>query len=302
LTAPAVLGFWSALHPWRLWPWWIPAWHAVLRYGDVVATGMNEFAVQDSLSDLPSRHKQLVSEELAIGYCGYVLREVFGVQHIADAESLIGGQLQRVARGGKQCPDYFCRRPDGTVVIAEAKGTLGDLRALAPRLRKGKRQVGAVTPVGTSVHARVVIGLGLALERERRPSIAAIHDPQEEHPIPVEVSAEGLVRQAYAKVFLFLGLPFHAGHVAQVPPEDQGGLHEERAMLRLGTVGNVRIMMLDFPPFPEVAIGIAESVYEVLIQDAQGLHERVSSALAELAPREDEGLIVLNNGLVVIHR
>jgi hypothetical protein len=310
LTAPAVPRFWPAPLPWFVQALTIPAWHAVLRYGDVFAAGTTDFALRDAISHLPSRQKQLLSEELAIGYCGYVLREVFQVQHIADAEPLLGGQLHRVNQRDKRCPDYFCRRPDGTVVIAEAKGALGDMRTLAPRLRKGKRQVGAVTPAGTSVHARVVTGLGLSLKYDARPSTAAIYDPQDEQPMSVEISADALVRHAYAKVFVFLGLLGHARQVApvptQAPPEsaEDIGIERERSLLRSETVREVRIMVLEFPPIPEaeLAIGVAESVYQALTRETQGLLEPVSSALAEIVPREDDVLIVLNNGLALIRR
>lgn len=310
LTAPVVPGFWPAPLPWFVQALTFPAWHAVLRYSDVFAAGTKYCALRDAISHLPSRQKQLLSEELAIGYCGYVLREVFQVQHIADAEPLLGAQLHRVNQRDKRCPDYFCRRPDGTVVIAEAKGALGDLRTLAPRLRKGKRQVGAVTPVGTSVHARVVTGLGLSLKCDARPSTAAIYDPQDEQPMSVEISAEALVRHAYAKVFVFLGLPGHARQMVPVPtlappePPEDIGLAGERGLLRPETVRDVRIMVLQFPPVPDVelAIGIAESAYLALTQPAPELLEPVSSALAEIVPREDEDLIVFNNGLALIHR
>lgn len=192
---------------------WDPrSWYALYRYGLDFAGTTPHLRFYSGVRQKDPRINACASEEIATGITSYLLREHFGLDHIADAYACIQcGELDYVDPSSESRPDYFCQDGNGETVLAESKGSTG-LRSTLQRTVRGKgwAQVQNVYPVKLPLRAscgRVAVGTHIGIDDPSRPSptLTFIKDPdgmksQERNP-----ESDMLLRLAYAKVLRFTG-------------------------------------------------------------------------------------------------
>jgi len=102
--------------------------------------------------------KGVAADEFGMGFCCWVMEEIFHCDYWADASAMIKEGL--VIPTGAKCPDFVCGFPDGSLGIFEAKGTTRTVSALTQALRDGKYQAFSLD-AQSPIKYRVVVGAAL---------------------------------------------------------------------------------------------------------------------------------------------
>ena len=130
-----------------LYPFW--------KYGFAFGTG--EALTLDPSQDDPHK-KAVVADEMGMGFCAWVMEELFDCEYWADTSTLIkNGAVFPV---GSKRPDFVCGFADGSLGIFEAKGTTGSAGNLTGALADGKLQTSGITATDP-ISMRVVVGVAL---------------------------------------------------------------------------------------------------------------------------------------------
>ncbi len=280
-------------------------------------------AVADS-KDWDPHVKTMFSDRVGMGAAVWALWRDYDVVHIADADRFIGRALAKApaafrskwlkslgkyGKTGKYKPDFFCLDSSGQVVVAEAKGAMGPPSVLASDIKKGKEQVRNVDPVGVALRPannRLVLALNLRRANESpnkgKDSALRVVDPEGgDDPLAVQVSAEELVRAAYAKVCTFAGQPLLAAAIlsSRSPLADEGALEQSSVVF----AGRRAVPLAAFPGFfLGLDLGVAQALLASSSEDLPRRVHQATSGFGEyrrglLGEGFDAG-IALPNGVV----
>ena len=139
--------------------------------------------------DIDDPHKKAVAaDEFGMGFCAWVMEEVFDCEMWADTSALI--KKGAVFPVGSKRPDFVCTFADGSLGVFEAKGTTGTAGELSGPLADGKTQtqgIGAQAPI----KYRVVVGCALGGDKTK----VIIMDPEPAGLKPTNLTAD-LVKRA----------------------------------------------------------------------------------------------------------
>jgi hypothetical protein len=289
---------------------WDPrSWFALLRYGGDFAGTQPALRFYEGVLDKDPRLSAIASEEVATGITCYLLREHFGLDHIADAYACIQrGELRYVNVASESRPDYFCEDETHHVVLAESKGTTGTRSRIANRIDpEGWDQVQNVIPVNLPLRnacGRVVIGTHICVQgvHARSESTTIIRDPEGEQSKEQNPESDVAIRLAYAKALRFMGHDFLADRLVagRKIPESFPGLENAR----LPRVGQMPVLPLGVTPFGDV-IGLYGPTGKALLGNPRSsLKAAVVESLRGFRDQRTslEGMgYALPNGVVVIH-
>lgn len=277
------------------------AWGFMVEHLDSFAAGTDVLRLVDEARNWDPRITTLFAERLGIGATLWLLWNNFDVVHIADAGPFIGHALKKhgpykgllLTPSGKLKPDLFCLSPTGEVVIAESKGAVGPPSAVSASTRKkAKDQVKSVKPSGISVRkmeGRLTFSTTIRYEnenaRETKDTSTFVQDPDgNDDALNVPLNPDQLTLHSYLKFLNFMGVNVFLLRFELLDGEEIDG----RKILFLGSFLGLRI-------------GILEKVLSELYGPTQGLHQRISEALADakLSEVQSEGF-VLPNGIIAI--
>lgn len=160
-----------------LYPFW--------KYGFAFGTGnMLSFAL-----GIEDAHKKAVAaDEFGMGFCAWVMEELFDCDTWADCSALIEAGV--VFPTGTRRPDFVCTFKDGTLGVFEGKGTTGTAGNLTGALADGKTQTQGITALDP-IRCRVVVGAALGADVTR----IIILDPPGGSAEPTNLTAD-LVKKA----------------------------------------------------------------------------------------------------------
>ncbi|MCD6381393.1 MAG: hypothetical protein J7L43_00230 [Candidatus Aenigmarchaeota archaeon] len=133
-----------------LYPFW--------KYG--FAFGNGDALTLDPSQDDPHK-KAVIADEMGMGFCAWVMEEIFNCEYWADASTLI--KIGAVFPIGTKRPDFICGFKDGSLGIFEAKGTTGTAGGLSGALADSKLQTSGITATDP-ISQRVVVGTALGGE------------------------------------------------------------------------------------------------------------------------------------------
>jgi hypothetical protein len=285
------------------------AWFALYRYGGDFAGTSPSLRFYSGVSAKDPSLLRAASEEVATGITCYVLREHFGVDHIADVLAVLeSGDLEYVSRTPAIRPDYFCLDSRGEVVIAESKGATGTRSSITPRIvPEGWDQVQNVRPVNHSLRAtcgRVVIGTNFCIQgiHRRSETTTIIKDPDGKNGQARNPDSDAPIRFAYAKALRFMGQDALAERLlAAIPPVSEGYFRLE---FPLGEIEGQRFYATGPTPFGDY-MGFTEDVAKLLFLTphkhlSQHMHEVLSEFRHQRRDFENRGY-ALPNGIFVIH-
>ena len=109
--------------------------------------------------DMDDPHKKAVAaDEFGMGFCAWVMEEIFHCEYWADTSTLI--KKGAVFPVGSKRPDFVCGFKDGSLGVFEAKGTTGTAGNLSGPLASGKKQTQGITATDP-ISMRVVVGCAL---------------------------------------------------------------------------------------------------------------------------------------------
>lgn len=298
----------------------LSAWGFLVEHVQSFASRNGMLRVVDSAESWDSRARALFAERLGMGLTAWLLWQNFSVVHIADAGPFIGRTLvdpsspydhlalRFIGAEGEMRPDYFCLSNHGEAVIVESKGAIGAPSAVTRQERlKAKQQVRNVTPVGVAVRAaegRITFATNIRTESDKPRSAETdtgvrIEDPDgDDDSLRVTLSADEVTVAGYCKFLQFIGLGwvtpcFRQGIRPLVSPDFAGEtIMDESVTFLAGALG--------------LRVGLLTTLVKVLfIEEAPGLHRRVSAVLNESAlirmRREFAGeILILPNGIVAV--
>lgn len=284
---------------------WDPrSWFALYRYGADFAGTAPLLRFYEGVGGKDPRLTAVASEEVATGITCYVLREILGLTHIADAYACIQrGELAYANQDSEKRPDYFCQDTKGETVLAESKGATGTRSSIRRRIDpEGWSQVQNVEPVNLPLRSscgRVVIGTHFCIENAHPKSetTTIIKDPEGEEGMPRNPESDMLIRLAYAKCLRFM--------IQDVLAERLLLRHTVREMLELDAepVRGIPFVALQVTPFGDI-IGLFEPTLKALF----GEPTQMRNALAESLRRFEDGRdrlgqagYALLNGVIVFH-
>lgn len=293
---------------------WDPrSWYALFRYGGDFAGTEPRLRFYSGVKDKDPRLIAVASEEIATGISCYILREHFGLVHIADVYPCIQrGELKYVKEGTESRPDYFCEDADGKTVIAESKGSTGTRSSITPMIDpKGLEQVQNVVPVNLALRescSRVVIGTNFCIDgmHPKSETTTVINDPDGEEGKDLDPESDQLMRLAYAKVLRFMGQDSLSELLINRTLERFDFRLWAKDMLR--SVSRIPFLPMGVTVFGDV-IGFYGPVGEALLSSGNGsMQSAIRSALRGVsASSRDENMLpdklgyMLSNGVMIIH-
>ncbi|GMW03138.1 MAG: hypothetical protein AMXMBFR84_42730 [Candidatus Hydrogenedentota bacterium] len=289
---------------------WDPrSWFALYRYGGDFAGTATRLRFYEGVLEKDPRLTAVASEEVATGITCYILREHFGLDHIADAYACIQrGELVYVNPPLQGRPDYFCEDSRGETVLAESKGSTGTNSSITQRIDpEGLAQVQNVRPVSKPLRgtcSRVVIGTHFCVESRhpRSETTTIVRDPEGEPSQERNPNSDMVVRLAYAKALRFMGHDVLAARlIARRPFPETFPPLEDAALPRLA---GLPVLILGESPFGDAIGFYGPTIKALFARSTATILESVNRSLLEFkdqrARLEPLGY-GLPNGVVVIH-
>jgi len=296
------------------------AWGFLIEHAGSIADRNGRLRVVDAATDWDSRAKGLFAERMGLGLALWLLWRRFQVVHVADAAPFIatvlqdptspyhGSGLHLIGTNGAVRPDFFCLTGGSEVVVAESKGAIGPPSAVSSaEKQKAKQQTQNVQPIGVPLRVsenRLVFATTLrtASETARANKDTGVHveDPEgADEPVPIRVSADAIVVNAYSKVLQLAGLGLVAlslqrGHHPLMPPQVPTLEFEGESLVLLGSAFGMHLTILT-----SVAKSLLNEPFEgVAARVSRALHEsRLAMSSGERTP---EAALVLPNGVVAL--
>lgn len=287
---------------------WDPrSWYALYRYGLDFAGTTPALRFYSGVKDKDPRLVAVASEELATGITCYLLREHFGLDHIADAYTCLHRrELEYVNTGSKVRPDYFCEDGAGSTVLAESKGATGTRSAITGRIDpEGWEQVQNVRPVNKPLRAscgRVVIGTHFCVEgmHARSDTATLIKDPDGLSSRNADPESDTLMRLAYAKALRFSGHDLLAERLLGMQVEMDLRPND---IDQWPSIRGMRVMPLCSIPFGGVLCLHAQVIKPLLFTQGREVSVLVRRALKDIRKMRSElegAGYALPNGLVIV--
>ncbi|HKQ49690.1 MAG TPA: hypothetical protein VJZ71_16575 [Phycisphaerae bacterium] len=286
---------------------WDPrSWFALYRYGSDFAGTEPSLRFYGGVTDKDPRHSAVAAEEVATGVTCYLLREHFGLDHIADVFPCIQrGELEYVDPDSEVRPDYFCEDASGLTVIAESKGTVGTRSDITRQIEpKGWSQVQNVRPTRQPLRqtcSRVVLGTHVCIAgiHPKSETTTLIKDPDGERPEVADDDADELLRVAYAKAFRFMQQDAFAERL--LFHQELPNIDEEE---RLPSSNGIPFLPLSKSPFGDLVGLYGPTLKSLFANSNRSLRASVMRSLVgfrrqrlELSGRG----YALPNGVIVLH-
>ena len=287
---------------------WDPrSWFALYRYGSDFIGTSPKLRFYAGVQEKDPRLTAVASEEVSIGITCYILREHFGLVHIADAYAcLTAGELAYVGATFER-PDYFCEDLLGATVLAESKGATGTRCSITKRINpEGLAQVKNVQPTNRPLRSscgRVVIGTYVCVDgiHPRSETTTIIEDPdgipsQEKNP-----ESDKLMRLAYAKVLRFCG----KNTLAEILLQPEGGTNTSAIGLSsMLTVMQTKVLRVGFTPLGDAVFLYGPTAEALFSQNTPSVRTSVQKSLQsffEHRNKFDHVGYTLSNGIIIIH-
>ncbi len=162
-----------------LYPFW--------KYGFAFG-GTNKLAIDTGIED--PHKKAVTADEFGMGFCAWVMEEIFDCEYWADTTTLIA--IGAVFPVGSKRPDFVCTFPDGSLGIFEAKGTTGKSGDITSALADGKGQTQGIT-AQAPISQRVVVGAVLGEVNAR---VIILDPPPNGEPAKTNLTAELVAKAA----------------------------------------------------------------------------------------------------------
>ena len=281
---------------------WDPrAWFALYRYGPSFLGSAPDLRLFAGAQNLDPRITGVLAEEVACGITCYVLREHFGLDHIADVYPLIQSKDLVYVSAAKSRPDYFCLDNNMSAVLAESKGAVGTRRRVEKQVAgKGWDQVTNVAPTKHALRqscGRLVLGTNFCISglHAKSETTTIIKDPDGRNADGQDASDNPL-RVAYAKAMRFAGLDILADALLlreSPPPLDFQPIE----------IGNFLFRVLGLSPFGGLVCILNDILIAIVNASVVPLTESVPNALQGF--REDRerlpGGYALPNGFMILY-
>ena len=288
---------------------WDPrTWYALYRYGADFAGTSPCLRFYSGVTQKDPRPTAVASEEVATGISCYLLRENFGLLHIADVyECIQRGELSYVDPTDRRRPDYFGEDSRGKTVLAESKGSTGTRSSISKRIDpEGWEQVQNVKPVNLPLGAacgRVVIGTHFCIEgkHKRSETTTIIKDPKGSESELRNPESDTAIRLSYAKALRFMGQDVLAESLIY-----RRGVREISDLIGKYTqqVGPFRILPLSVTPFGDI-IGLYEPIASALFSKSsyqiRAMSSQMMGGLEQTRLEFDNYGYILSNGVAVVH-
>lgn len=289
---------------------WDPrSWFALYRYGGDFTGTAPKLRFYDGVQDKDPRLTAVASEEVATGITCYILREHFGLAHIADAYACIQrGELNYVSPTSLSRPDYFCQDASGETVLAESKGATGTRCKITGRIDpEGWSQVQNVRPVNLTLRptcSRVVIGTHFCVDGKHNNSetTTIIKDPDGVESHERNTDSDAVIRLAYAKVLRFSGLDMIADRL--VSGGELSGSFPETDISRLPAIKNLKVLPLGLTPFGDTICLYGPTAKALFSSNTKELRTSVQESLMGFRNQGNNLDFVgyaLSNGTIIIH-
>lgn len=287
--------------------------YALFRYGGDFAGTAPKLRFDRGVKDKDPRLTAIASEEVATGIACYILREHFGLVHIADVYPCIRlGELEYVSEDLESRPDYFCEDSDGKTVIAESKGATGTRSSITSKIDpEGMNQVQNVAPVNLPLRdtcSRVVIGTHFCIDGQhpRSETTTIIKDPDGEEGKNLDTESDQLMRLAYAKALRFMGQEIFSELLINRAVDKFKVLFRERQIFR--NVNGIPFLPMGVTIFGDV-IGFFGPVGEVLSSSSEkSLKSEIRAALSGISSYGRQGNLlpnkfgyILPDGVMIVH-
>ena len=293
---------------------WDPrSWFSLYRYGSDFAGTAPRLRFYTGVQQKDPRLTAVASEEVATGITSYLLREHFGLDHVADVYACIDrGELNFVNPLNGKRPDYFCEDSIGETVLAESKGSTGTRSTITHRIDpEGWEQVQNVKPVNRPLRnscSRVVIGTHFCVDgiHQKSETTTIIKDPSGPNSLNLNPDSDELIRLSYAKALRFMAQDAIAERLLVREPILQGFPKEimNRLMNEIPAVRNIPMWPLGLTPFGDL-IGLYGPVARVLLQQSRSsLRPAVVESLLKFRDTRSELAGVgyaLPNGVMIVH-
>jgi hypothetical protein len=298
------------------------SWFALFRYATLFGGTAPALRLAAGSEDLDPRLLAVLAEEVAVGVCGVVAREVWCVQHLADVFPLLGSDVALMTppvdpAHPRERPDFIGLTPSHEAVFFESKGAVGTASTLRTARTKGKVQVRNVASQahphrrvnGTPCADRVVVATHFCIagKHTRSETTTYVDDPPEAdvHQERDRPPSDMAVRLAYAKA-LNLGGAAGLGALLVGRSEWPAWTREQGTI----EVGGVQLVPLgEFPTGGWLAV--EAGVWRALTAgptDLLGGLERPLAGVGDIlrksreepAARDSAQLVLLNNGIALL--
>ena len=288
---------------------WDPrSWYALYRYGGDFTGTAPMLRFYPGVKQKDPRLTQVMSEEVATGITCYLLREQFGLPHIADVYACLQNrELDYVDPLLKIRPDYFCQDNSGLSVIAESKGAKGTRSNITGRIDpEGWDQVCNVAPTNLSLRSscgRVVIGTHFCVhgQHPRSETTTIIKDPKGKQSLNKNPDSDMVLRLAYAKCLRFMGQDAIAERLIARMPIDKS---ERIFDLPMEQIGQISFFPLGMTAFGD-SIGFYGPIAKALFLNSErSIRNDVYSSLndfSEIRGSMETLGYSLSNGVIVVH-
>ncbi|MGH7319115.1 MAG: hypothetical protein ACRELA_05755 [Candidatus Rokuibacteriota bacterium] len=152
---------------------------ALFKYATAISGRRAVFSLSDSIGDLDTHKKKVLSDELGCGMSFVIASIVYGVSRFLDFENARRLGLVTTSAPRSKQPDYLGDLDDGSLIVLEAKGTLGARTYCRSRqIASGCAQVASVTiPSQRTVRSRIVVGTAFRRESQTQGTQAYLGDP-----------------------------------------------------------------------------------------------------------------------------
>jgi hypothetical protein len=205
----------------RMPQWWAASLWAVYRYFAAVDENVPELRLHESIEDIDTNPKKVLSDDWGTGVGVEWLDSQFQYQYVGHGRNTMlelerQGMTSYVGqkkRGPQKCPDFFCVDPAGRYHLIECKGNQSGPTATADQFKQGKLQKANIYFTNEQlVSQRIVTGLAIANPKSKWKTQLAVIDPplddsdEVEPHLIVEVEEPGKVLTALKQVVTLDGL------------------------------------------------------------------------------------------------
>jgi hypothetical protein len=170
----------------RMPQWWASSLWAVYRYFAAVDENVPELRLHESIEDIDTNPKKVLSDDWGTGVAVEWLDSQFQYQYVGHGRNTMlelerQGMTSYVGqkkRGPQKCPDFFCVDPAGRYHLIECKGNQSGPPATADQFKQGKLQKANIYFTNEQlVSQRMVTGLAIANPKSKWKTQLAVIDP-----------------------------------------------------------------------------------------------------------------------------